>query len=191
MENQFIKLLDRRGRLLWISDQIDPTKWDKPMLEYAHDEDRAAVEENFSRCVVKGESVGFAARWYCPIIDATIWCWSRIHPSEPLVPSAVAAILVQSILPDTWNQFTDADKELLKLLADDHSIKDVATTVDRSESAIDARIRGLKSKMGKHTLHGLVAAAIRARLAPSLPPEFVECLALVKSHSPQRTVTSQ
>jgi len=177
MDNLFVKMLDRRGRLLWISDQIDPSLWDKPLLDYAHQEDRAIAEENFSRCVLKGESVGFASRWYCPISESTVWCWTRIHALEPKVPTTVAAVMVQSVLPDNWDQFTDSDKELLRLLADDHNIKDVATTVDRSESAIDARIRGLKTKLGKHTLHGLVAAASRARLIPLLPPEFAESLA--------------
>lgn len=88
-------------------------------------------------------------------------------------------------MPDNFDRFTDAERELLRLLAEDHNIKDVATTVDRSESAIDARIRGLKTKMGKHTLYGLVAAAIRARLVPSIPPEIAESLkALQSSRSP-------
>ena len=178
MDNLFIKLLDRRGRVMWVSDGIDAAVWDKPMLEYADEPDRAIVEENFSRCVVKGETVQFSARWYCPLADATVSCLTVIHPLEPeSLPTSVAAVLVQSILPENFDEFTDADRELLCLLANDRNIKDVATTVDRSESAIDARIRGLKTKLGKHTLHGLVAAAVRNRLVPLFPPEFTEMVA--------------
>ena len=75
-------------------------------------------------------------------------------------------------MPASYVEFNDADKELLALLADDHNIKDAATTIDRSESAIDSRIRSLKMKLGKHTLHGLVAGAIRGLLVPMSPPQF-------------------
>lgn len=181
MDNLFIKMLDRRGRVMWISEGMDAGIWDKPMLEYAHEDDRELCDENFARCIVKGESVSFAARWHCPITKRVEWCWTRIHSLEPTdLPTSVAAVLTQSVLPSNYGQFTEADRELLRLLADDHNIKDVATTVDRSESAIDARIRGLKDKLGKHSLHGLVAAACRAKLICLMPPEFAESFAQLR-----------
>jgi hypothetical protein len=172
MDNLFIKLLDRRGRILWINNQIDRSLWDKPYVEYAVEEDRKLVEESFTRCVVFGETVEFAARWYCPISNTNGWWLTQIQAVESGMGD-LAAILVQTQLPENFTEFNEADRELLSLLADDHNIKDAATTVDRSESAIDARIRGLKTKTGKNTLHGLVAAAVRGRLVPMVTPEFI------------------
>lgn len=170
--NLHILLLDRRGRVLWalgVSQEVIG----QALVDLAFDEDRAMVGENLARCVVKGEAAEFVARWQCSPKDAAGWALTSLHPVEPQPTIlSVAALSISSLLPANYMEFNEADRELLGLLADDHNIKDAATTVDRSESAIDNRIRSLKTKMGKHTLHGLVAGAIRGQLVPMSPPHF-------------------
>lgn len=172
MENLHILLLDRRGQVLWTlggSKEIIG----HALPDLAIDEDRTLVEENLARCVIRGEEAEFAARWRCPPKEDTGWTKTSLHPVEPQPTILnVAALSISSVVPANYQEFNNSDKELLGLLADDHNIKDAATTVDRSESAIDNRIRALKAKLGKHTLHGLVAGAIRGRLIPMSPPHF-------------------
>jgi DNA-binding CsgD family transcriptional regulator len=176
VDNLFIKLLDRRGRIIWNQRGRDPANWkDAPLQEAGVAEHRQMIDENFYRCIVGGETVEFAAKWYCPSLKADVWLQTTFHPIDPKVGGGhIAALVVQSLLPENHEEFSETDREMLRLLADDHNIKDVAETVDRSESAIDTRIRNLKTKLGKHTLHGLIAGAIRGRLVHFEPPVGLE-----------------
>ena len=50
---------------------------------------------------------------------------------------------------------------MLRLLCEDHTLKEIAGAMHRSESAIDTKIKTLKEKLGRKTLAGLAAFALR------------------------------
>lgn len=56
------------------------------------------------------------------------------------------------------------DREILRLLADDQSIRHIAKTLGRAESTIHLRLRDLKVKLKCRGLAGLVATALRKRI---------------------------
>lgn len=82
----------------------------------------------------------------------------RLHPCPDL--PVVAAVGICSLLPDNYKDFTQDDRELVQYLADDMSLKEIAAKLNRSESAIDSRIKILKDKLGVRNLAGLVASAL-------------------------------
>lgn len=160
MDMVYVKLVDRRGRVLWING-IDAKTWDKSLLDYADSGHREKVSSAFARCVIHGETLSIDAMWYCPITETDEWCRSWMYPTD-LEP--VAAVIIQSLLPKNYPDFSTADEEILRMLASDMPVKAVAEALDRSESAIDTRIRSLKAKLDANTLHGLVAKARSANL---------------------------
>lgn len=171
MQNLYILLMDSRGRVLWALSEREHPIQGRVLSDLVFEDDRERVEECLARCIIKGEVVEFTARWHDHYSDAVGWTLSLLRPIDPPLAN-VAALSIHKVLPANHNEFSNSDRELLGLLADDHNIKDAANTVDRSESAIDARIKNLKSKLGKHTLPGLVAAAIRGSLVPMTTPTF-------------------
>jgi DNA-binding NarL/FixJ family response regulator len=60
--------------------------------------------------------------------------------------------------------FSHLDREVLFLLAHDCSIKHIPALLDRTQSAIDNRIRRLKDKTGCDTLHGIMAYALKTKM---------------------------
>lgn len=164
MDNTLIKLLDHRGHVIWASDQ---TAWEKPFFEYVHEEHRDRVYRCLSDCVVRGQQTTCQARVQCP--EGTVPRQITFFPVERTPDGSVeigslASVVVSHTLPDNFESFTDQDGELLGLLAGDLSIPQISEQLGRSPSTIDTRIRSLKEKLGQRTLHGLVSAAMRARL---------------------------
>lgn len=80
-------------------------------------------------------------------------------PTQALV--TIAAIGIVREIPDYWESVGTEDREILKLLAQDASLKEVSQKLFLSESAIDSRIRKLKTKLGVENIGGLVATAIQ------------------------------
>lgn len=176
MDNTRIKLLDHRGQVIWNSENAQV--WEKPFLEYVHEAHRERVYRCLSECVVRGVQTTCQALVECP--EGPVAREITFFPVERSMPAEIgslAAVAVSHTLPDNFESFTDQDRELLTLLARDLSIPQASEQLGRSPSTIDTRIRSLKERLGQRTLHGLVSAAIRARLidAVSTLPETPSC----------------
>jgi DNA-binding CsgD family transcriptional regulator len=174
VDNVFIKLVDRQGTVLWAGG-YDYNAWEKPLMDYVDKEDKARVLGLFADVIIRGECVNFFTRWFSPILKKSgIWAHTRIMPVNNVHRiQAIAAVVTQVRLPENFGEFNDNDRQLLSMLADDCNVREVAAKLDRSESAIDMRIRALKAKLGANTLHGLVALGFRGNVIshpkPPLP----------------------
>lgn len=161
MENLFIKLLDHRGRIIWASDPASEVL-DRRLPEFAVDEDRVSAEARLADTVIRGQRVSFTSRWNTPRLGV-IWCRTDLYPVEC---SGVAAVAVHQVLPECFQEMTAQDVEILRLLAADHGVNEIALLLDRSPSTIDCRVRSLKTRLNQKTLHGLISAAYRGCVLP-------------------------
>jgi hypothetical protein len=136
----------------------------KTLIDYAYEDDRAIVEAHLSRCIIHGSEETCEARWYYldekthEKTDSVVWVKSTFFPISREV-LAISAIAVHHILVDRTESFADHDREVLQLLANDNNVNQISNRLNRSPSTIDSRIRSLKERLGKNTLHGLVSAA--------------------------------
>lgn len=73
-----------------------------------------------------------------------------------------AKVLVLSDLIESTIRVTDKEIETLHLLAEDKNVHQIARSQGITERAVRARTDSLKLRFGAKTMHGLVAAAIRA-----------------------------
>lgn len=158
MDTTQIKLLDQRGRVIW-SQPGDSETWPKSFLESAADS--LAAEAAFAQCVIRGEANDYVGHWDSE--GGVVLYWARFFPVGTDI-GQVAAVAIVHELPETYFTVTPQETEVLELLAKDLSVKEIATALDRSESTIDQRIRSLKNKLGRETLHGLVGSAVLGRL---------------------------
>jgi DNA-binding CsgD family transcriptional regulator len=174
MNSVFVKLVDRQSTVLWVGG-YDYAHWNKPLLDYVDGEDKRRVESLFADVIIRGQVVEFVARWSCPMTElGSIWTLTRIMPVGNVQRiQAIAAVVVQQVLPDNFTEFNANDRQLLGMLAEDRSVREVADKLDRSESAIDMRIRALKGKLGVTTLHGLVAAGFNCNLVSKPSPPAI------------------
>lgn len=173
MENLFVTLLNRRGQILWSTVKSNPGLEGRLFTDLVIEDDRDQMNNELAECIVGGKSRVFTSRWHCPS-PPQINVLTQLHPVEPSEGLTVAAISVQRHVPGNFSEFNEADKALLRLLSQDHTIKEAATAMSRSESTIDVRIKHLKVKMGSQTLHGLIAAALGGSLVPMLISPDIE-----------------
>ncbi len=86
----------------------------------------------------------------------------------PLDHGELAGLSLSTILPDNYFDLTEDDLTLLRLLVADKGLKEIATEMDRSASATDARVKSLKKKLGCKTSAGLAAKAVWCHLVPDV-----------------------
>jgi len=157
--NNYVFLLDKRAHVVWCSEHTPIPE--NRLLDSIPIEDAGIVEAAVSRCILHNETVEYVTHGRrggnMPEGPPVLWK-VRISPSPDL--PVVAAIGICSLLPGNYKDFTQDDRELVRYLADDMSLKEIAAKVSRSESAIDSRIKVLKDKLGVRNLAGLVASAM-------------------------------
>lgn len=154
----YVSLLDRRGFPLWFNHDVpdhDAFK-NHSFLDDVHPDDLARIEAAFARTIIRQEEVEYNVR--CIVDGRETVFHARLYPIE----GEPAVICLSTVLED--KRLTEAEIEVVNLLAQDHTIKEIASITHRSESAIDARVKSLKTKLGMTTLHGVVAEAMRLRL---------------------------
>lgn len=167
--NIYVALADRRARLLWANTFPDQSLLDseKPFFDFIHPDDLQRVKDAFARCVIHGEIVDLSIRalHYSP--QSTELTYStyqaRYYPCDIQHAPHVAAVIVSHVVP-SGVELSDTDREVLKGLMDDKTIKEIADHLDKSQSTIDSRVKTLKDKLGVQTLPGLVASAMRSYL---------------------------
>lgn len=156
-----VLMIDSRGRALWNS--LEPFSPDEPTLiiDQVPADCRRQVLENLSRCIVSGEITEYLTLGNTPRVDpGASENWHVVlYPANDRLPG-VAAVAVCRVLPTNHGEITQEDKDLIRLLCDDYTLKEIATRMFLSESAIDTRIKHLKGKLGVKNIGGLVASAL-------------------------------
>jgi two-component system response regulator NreC len=92
-----------------------------------------------------------------------------VAQSKPFFSPAVTAVLVEDYmlqlrargLTDTYHLLTDREKEVLQLLAEGRSNKEVATLLDLGLSTVETHRGNLMQKLGLHNTAEIVLYAVR------------------------------
>jgi DNA-binding NarL/FixJ family response regulator len=95
-----------------------------------------------------------------------------VAAGKPFFSPAVAAILVEDYvrqmhqrgIKDSYDLLTDREKEVLQLLAEGRSNKEVATLLDVGLSTIETHRANLMQKLNLHNTAEIVLYAVRKRL---------------------------
>lgn len=159
-----VALVDKRGRVVWVSDDPANAHGRTPIhvADSVIPDDREMVLDLLSRVVLRGETVDYLTYGQPmpsqgPVGEIIRWrvvMW-------PVDEGALAACCVIHPVMNAFDEITDSDRELIRHLANDCTLKEAAEKMFVSESAIDNRIKNLKKKMGVKNIGGLVAKAVR------------------------------
>jgi DNA-binding CsgD family transcriptional regulator len=155
-----ILLLDAQSRVLWQSDQQSPlgnligkTFWD--WVSNAAD-----VVSRFSLALVKAEKLSATLATEPGTYRAVI------HPCDPgndrRHPSTVAAVAVVHRIPAELDTLTLRERDVLFLLPQDLSTKEVGVKLGLAYSTVETHIRHLRLKLRCRGVGGLVRFALRA-----------------------------
>jgi DNA-binding NarL/FixJ family response regulator len=95
-----------------------------------------------------------------------------VSAGKPYFSPAVAAVLVEDYmrrlqtrgLTDSYDLLTDREKEVLQLLAEGRSNKEVATLLDVGVSTVETHRANLMQKLNLHSTAEIVLYAVRKRL---------------------------
>jgi DNA-binding NarL/FixJ family response regulator len=95
-----------------------------------------------------------------------------VASGKPFFSPAVTAVLVEDYvrtlqkrgLSDTFDLLTDREKEVLHLLAEGHSNKEVATLLDLGVSTVETHRANLMQKLNLHNTADIVLYAVRKGL---------------------------
>ena len=95
-----------------------------------------------------------------------------VAAGKPYFSPAVTAVLVEDYvrrlqakgLTDTYHLLTDREKEVLQLLAEGRSNKEVATELDLSLSTVETHRANLMQKLNLHNTAEVVLYAVRKRI---------------------------
>ena len=126
-----------------------------------------AEEQMVARCLEAGAS-GYVLK-DVPVSQLTYAIEAVARGERYLSPRAV-----ETVLDDQgqrlergrtkYDLLTDREREVLKMLADGLSVKEVATRLDRSAKTVEVHKYNLMRKLGVHDRAGLVKYAIAHRL---------------------------
>lgn len=157
-------VFDKYARFRWTS--RDPSNSygyvGTSVLDLYPDETRELAFERMSNWIMKGKSAAYIT---------AVFDWPRtehrdlINKRITLIPfdsGELAGAAISTVLPKNYHELTADDFTLLRLMADDKALKDIAHEMNRSTSAINAKVKSLKTKLGCKTLAGLVALALRS-----------------------------
>ncbi len=170
-DNLNITLHDKRGRLIWTTDasSSDAPYYGMEAAKTIAECDREEWHKQLQRCVVDG-IVGRYTVKALPMLS------QQSHDAGPIVMyrgvmlpidndvSQVAVCTVASILPENFDDFTPQDIQVLTLLSNDTTLKQICKQLKLSSSTVDARVKRIKAKLECKTIAGAVAKAIRFRL---------------------------
>jgi DNA-binding NarL/FixJ family response regulator len=95
-----------------------------------------------------------------------------VSGGKPFFSSAVSAVLAEDYtrtlqrrgLTDSYNLLTDREKEILHLLAEGRSNKEVATLLDVGLSTVETHRANLMQKLNLHNTAEIVLYAVRKGL---------------------------
>jgi DNA-binding CsgD family transcriptional regulator len=162
METVHVVLLDRRFNILWWSARpYDNPFVGKPLLQFAKNE--SILREKFATLMLNDPVEEFVTEFtvYEPP-DLTRSRQATMQTKLIRIDdlATVAAVGIFKEVVDQPN-LAEQDQEILRLLADDKTLVEIADQMGRSLSTIEYRAKRLKDSFGVKTLPGLTAEAIR------------------------------
>lgn len=156
----FIGVVDKKCRIRWSSSEANVGECS---MDFYPPSVRPAVFEKFSNCIVMQKPECFTAEAFDQPTEprnSVTWKVTML----PFDFGELACIVLATIVPCTVRQLSLDDLSVLRLMAKDKPLKDIAHAMNRSKSAIDARIKCIKSKLNCQTIGGLVAFAMQSAL---------------------------
>lgn len=164
--NTTFSILDKKARFRWTS--RDPHNEHgyvgRSVIELYPEDTRLNAFHSLSQWIMGGKSEAYIADVFdWPSEDETRVISKKIT-LLPFDYGELAGISITTILPESHEAVVDDDRTMLRLMAADMPLKDIAHEMNRSKSAIDARIKSLKTKLRCQTIGGLVALAIQCAL---------------------------
>ena len=131
------------------------------IMDMLPESERAVLREALQVCIVENKTAYYIL--HGPPSPGMI-AGPDIKWRVTLIPyesdGTAAAVAICVVLPSNYAEFNDDDKNVLRYLSKDMTLKDIAASCNRSESAVDAKIRILKDKLNVSNLAGLVGAAL-------------------------------
>lgn len=150
-------LIGTRGRIVWLSMDA-PHLIGLPFYEPIHEDDRHIAIDALKTASVDGQTVRYSVRAPHALPPNDVLAWDAVM--FPVDREGIIACVACWTIPHNHGDFSVDEIEVLRLMAQDCTLKQIARKVNRSESAIDGRIKVLKEKLKVNTLPGLVASAI-------------------------------
>jgi len=162
LENLIVCLIDKSANAIWIS--IDPLSYTPvKIIEKVVPVDRETVLNALSRCILRSEVIDYQAGGDGPVEGVTVTWSVRLYPLDR-DGGALSCVALCQILPEHHAEIREDELTLLRLLADDCTLKEISEKMFLSDSSIDTKMRQLKAKLGVKNIGGLVATAITGGL---------------------------
>ncbi len=162
----FINVIDKRAHFRWTS--LDPTNQHgyvgQSIIDLYPPDVRDDAFERMSQWLLNGHSDSWIVQAYDfprSTPDKIVNVKVTVYPFDH---GEMAGVSLVTVLPANYFDLTEDDFKLLKLLVADNSLKEIAAAMDRSASAIDARIKSIKEKLGCKSIAGLAAKAVWCHL---------------------------
>jgi DNA-binding CsgD family transcriptional regulator len=162
LQNVVVCIVDKHGRINWSSiDPLDNRGGVAPkIIDMAVPKDHDKILTALTRCLIESHTVEWETTGVG--ISGSVDCMNTpwLVRLFPLDRGDLAAVGICHIMAEYHAGITDDERLILRLLAADHMLKDIAEKMFLSENTIDTKMRHLKAKMGVRNIGGLVAKAI-------------------------------
>ena len=89
---------------------------------------------------------------------------SLVRPSQGRCWKTICATCSSEILTDSWDLLTDREKEVLQLVAEGRSNKEVAAALSLSPYTVETHRGNLMKKLNLHNTAEIVLYAVRKKI---------------------------
>jgi DNA-binding NarL/FixJ family response regulator len=98
------------------------------------------------------------------VVDAIETARSDGAPVSPSIAQTVIRLLRRHVRPRGHYGVTAREREILRLLIEDHTQKEIAERLFISPHTVDTHLRNIYRKLGVHSRVGAIVKALRERL---------------------------
>ena len=98
------------------------------------------------------------------IVNGVEMAMRGASPMNAFIARRVLTMFAQTARPRVDHGLTDREREILQLLVDDQSQKQIAQTLGLSPHTVDTHLRNIYAKLHVHSRSGAVAKALQDRL---------------------------
>lgn len=98
------------------------------------------------------------------VVDAIEASRSNGVPMSPSIARTVLRLFRQHVRPRADYGLTPREREVLRLLVEDHTQKEIAETLFISPHTVDTHLRNIYAKLEVHSRSGAIVKALRERL---------------------------
>ena len=167
-DNALVALIDKHGRCIW--NNLDPEIADNgtggtAILDTVVPAERSKVRDALSHCILEGQTIRYTVEADSARNNGQVVFWYvTLIPVPMRNDGSVAACAICYVIPHNYKDITAEDRVILRHLAKDKAVKEIAIILHRSTTAIDARMKSLKAKLGASNIGGLVAIALTSHI---------------------------